>query len=77
MYGNSQHYQNVNAKPDELITPTSSGRLLLNPVRPAIRITLETTDFDTMKTDGSGNDVTTQANLNFIKKAMQVTESFF
>lgn len=42
-----------------------------------MRITLETTDFDTMKTDGSGNDVTTTTNLNFIKKAMQVTESFF
>ena len=69
MYANSKHYWNVEGKPDQIIIP--KGRMLQG-TRPAIRITLETTDFLTMKTDGQGANVTTQARLDFIKKAMQV-----
>ena len=69
MYANSKHYWNAEGKPDELLH--TSGRMLTT--RPRIRITLQTTDFDTMKTDNSGADVTTQARLDFILKAMQVT----
>ena len=70
MYANSNHYWNVEGKPDEIANP--QARMLLASGS-AFRITLETTDFLTMKTDGQGNDVTTQPRLDFLMKAMQVT----
>mgnify|MGYP001367860787 FL=1 len=42
-----------------------------------MRITLNTDDLDTVKTPVSTEPQTTVAKLNFLKKAMFVTQSFF
>ena len=37
-----------------------------------MRITLNTDDFDTVKSTSNGEDPTTTDNLDFVKRAMQV-----
>jgi hypothetical protein len=46
-------------------------------VRNSIRITLDTNDFNTIKTTLHGESQTTSANLAFIKKAMLVVQNFY
>ncbi len=41
--------------------------------RTPIRITLDTSDFDFIKTGANGASSTTNARLQFIKRAMQVS----
>ncbi len=45
--------------------------------RTPIRITLDTSDLDTMKAGVNGASNTTTARLQFIKRAMQVAQSFY
>lgn len=45
--------------------------------RTPIRITLDTSDFDSIKAGANGATNTTSSRLQFIKRAMQVAESFY
>lgn len=53
------------------------GRQMTPLSRTPIRITLDTSDFDFVKQGTNGAGSTTTARLQFIKRAMQVAESFF
>ena len=49
------------------------GRLLQTLAKSPIRITLDTTNLNTIYSPQNGEEKTTTEKLNFIKKAMQVT----
>lgn len=53
------------------------GRRLQGLVRNPIRITLDTNDFNLIKTTPNGEPQTTATNLAFIKKSMLVVQNFF
>lgn len=53
------------------------GRQMAVLSRTPIRITLDTSDFDSIKQGANGASNTTTARLQYIKRAMQVSEAFY
>lgn len=83
LYGHEKIQPGPNDKPDitladeEIDTNSSTKRILQASVRNPIRITLDTNDFNSIKTTTHGESQTTAANLAFLKKAMMVVQTFF
>lgn len=78
LYKHLKPPSNFHAKLDESMTqkPTH-GRGLIVVTRAQMRITLDTTDFSTIKAGLNGATSTNNNNLNFILRAMSVVQSFF
>ena len=68
----------VEGKPDEVYTEEHlKGRGLQATTRNPIRITLDTTDFNSIKTGLNGAANTNSTKLQFIKRTMLVVEQFY
>lgn len=76
LYSKSSHYRSTAPKPHEVLMPQSARRMLAGTMQP-MRITLNTDDLSAVRPTSNGEAVTTLAKLNFIKKAMMVSEVFY
>lgn len=82
-YEHSNHYQSKKATAAEHIQPgfgrqnKIGGRLLYGAGRTPIRITVNSDDFNSIKSTNNGEAQTQSVNLNFIKRAMLVAKTFY
>ncbi len=69
--------ESMKAKPDVSSVPHGSKRMLLTITRNPIRITLDYSNFTTLKTPLNGASATTTTNLDFVLNAMKVAVAFY